>query len=219
LSGSTLAPIRRPLTAIERRLLTTKIRSLTARQRRASKAAIPIAAAIVFVLWLWTMLASDAPWTVVTAFWVVVGAGLAVWTRRDVAGNASSFGQMARDLESALRRDAADVYDVRAQAFVEFEEIEDEGACFAFDLGDGRLVFVSGQEFYAAARWPSLDFSLVYVLDEQERVVEMLIDKRGDKASPVRTVPASVKRTLRVPDHLEVIAGGLDGLESRAPLL
>ena len=213
LNGSTLSPIRRPLTAPERRFLTTRIRSLTTRQRRASKAAIPIAAGIVFVLWLWTMLASDAPWSVVTGFWVVVGAGLAVWARRDMARDGSSFGHMARNLESALRRDSADVYDVRARAFVEFEEIEDEGACYAFDLGDGRIVFVSGQDFYDAAKFPSLDFSLVYVLDEAGRTVDMLIDKRGDKAPPVRTVPAPVKRTLQMPGHLEVRSGSVGSVE------
>lgn len=176
--------------------------------------AVPITAGIVFVLWLWTMLASDAPWTVVTAFWGVVAVGLAVWTRRDLAADGTSFEQLASNLESALRRDAVDVYDVRAQAFVEFEEIEDEGACYAFDLGDGRLVFVSGQHVYEAARFPSLDFSFVHVLDEQDRVVDVLIDKRGDKARPVRTVPATVKRTLQIPDDFEVRAGNLDSVEA-----
>jgi hypothetical protein len=38
---------------------------------------------------------------------------------------------------------------------VEFEEIEDEGACFAFQIeGRNEIVFLSGQEFYEGPRLP-----------------------------------------------------------------
>ena len=92
-------------------------------------------------------------------------------------------------------------------------EVEDEGACFAFDLGGGRIAFVSGQELYPVAGFPSLDFSLVYVLDEQGQAVDMLIDKRGPGASPVRTIPAATKWTLDIPESLSVMDGALDELE------
>jgi hypothetical protein len=78
----------------------------------------------------------------------------------------------------------------------------------------GRLVFVAWQEFYESARFPSLNFSLVYPLDEQGRPVEMFIEKRGGKTAPARTVPAAVKKSLNVPDHLEVCAGRKDNLEA-----
>ena len=115
--------------------------------------------------------------------------------------------------ESALRRNAADVYDVRARLFAELEEIEDEGACYAFELDDGRIAFIQGQEFYESARFPSLDFSLVYVLDEADQSVDTLIDKRGAKAAPARRIPAAVKQRLDVPDHPEVRKGRIADLE------
>jgi hypothetical protein len=121
---------------------------------------------------------------------------------------------MVRGLESALARDAADVYDVRATSYAELEEIEDEGACYAFELEGGILVFIAGQELYAGPRFPSLEFSLVYILDEHDQHVDMLIDRRGPKASPARTIPAAVKRKLVVPDHLTVLSGRLDDLEA-----
>ncbi len=102
---------------------------------------------------------------------------------------------------------------MRASGFAEFEEIEDEGACYAFAIDEGRLAFVEGQDFYAGARFPSLDFSLVYVLDEAGQSVDMLIDKRGPKAAPTRIVPAAIKKTLDVPSHLELRAGTLADLE------
>ena len=92
-------------------------------------------------------------------------------------------------------------------------EIEDEGACYAFELDVGRIAFIQGQEFYESARFPSLDFSLAYVLDEADQSVDTLIDKRGAKAAPARRIPAAVKQRLDVPDHLEVRKGRIADLE------
>ena len=199
---------RRPLTDQERRTLRAKIRSLQQRGVRSRTGWIPIAAVVILVLWLLTILASDAPWMVVTAFWLVTGAVIALWVGRDMSKHGSQFGDMAARLQSALVANAADVYDVRARAFIEFEEEEDEGACYGFEIDGPRLVFVSGQEFYPGARFPSLDFSLVYVVDEAGRTVDMLIDKRGARARPARTIPA--REHAERPEHLEVRAGTID---------
>jgi hypothetical protein len=211
---ATLDAVRRPLTETQRRVLRAKVRSLATTARRASTTYIPITLGVVSLLWLWTILASDAPRLFVTVFWLVVGAGIALWVRRDMGKHAGQLKGMAHGLESALRRNEADVYDIRASSHAVLEEIEDEGACYAFDLGDGRLVFIAGQEFYEGARFPSLDFSLIYPLDEHGQPVEMFIDKRGDKTAPARTIPSAVKKSLNVPDHLEVRAGRLDDLEA-----
>jgi hypothetical protein len=208
----TLNPTRRPLSEPERRLLHSRIRELQGRGRRARTVAAPITAGVVVVLWVATLLASDAPPLVITAFWLVCGGGLAFWMRRDAGRDARSFEGMAAGLQSALKMNTADVYDVKARAFAEFEEVEDEGACYAFELSGNRLVFIVGQEFYESARFPSLDFSLVYVVDEAGRAVDMVVDKRGPKAKPARTIPASAKKGMEMPEHLEVRPGTIDGL-------
>jgi hypothetical protein len=209
-----LGAVRRSLNEKERRAIRAKIARLTASQRRALTTYLPIAAGVMFVLWLWTILASDAPWLVVTAFWLVVGAGITLWVRRDMRSHAGQLAGMVRSLQSAIRRNEADVYDIRASSFAVLEEIEDEGACYAFELEGDRLVFISGQEFYEAARFPSLDFSLVYALDESGAAVDMFIEKRADRATPSRVIAAAVKRHLEVPDHLEVRAGRIANLEA-----
>jgi len=209
-----LAPSRRPLTEAERRLLRSKIQGSRRRQRDGAKR-IPLATfGTVLALWLATLLASDAPWLVITVFWLIVGAGLVLWLRRDQRKEDRDARQWAQGLESALRRNEADVFDIRASAFVELEEFEDEGACYAFQLDDRQVAFVSGQEFYEAARFPSLDFALVYALDEEGRPADMLIEKRGAKAAPLRTMPFAVKHTLELPEHLEVVEASLDDLEA-----
>ena len=213
MTPASLSPARRPLTDKERRLIRAKIRNLSAQGRRASKAYLPIAGGLILVLWLWTLLASDAPWGIVTAFWLLVGGGITLWVRKDMHTHTGHLEGMARGLESALRRNETDAYDVRATSFAELEEIEDEGACYAFQLDGDRLVFISGQEFYESARFPSLDFSLLYILDERGERVDMFIDKRGARAAPARTIPAGVKHGLDVPDHLGVRSGRIDELE------
>ena len=210
-----LAPSRRPLSEAERRLLRSKIQGSERRQRAVSKR-VPVATfGTVLALWVATLLASDAPWLVVTVFWLTIGAGLVLWLRRDQRNEDRDARQWTEGLESALRRNQADVFDIRASAFVELEEFEDEGACYAFALDDRRVVFVSGQEFYEAARFPSLNFALVYALDEKGRPADMLIEKRGARAAPVRTMPFAVKHTLEIPEHLEVVEASLDDLEVR----
>lgn len=120
---------------------------------------------------------------------------------------------MADKLDSAIRADAAEVFVVRARRFVEFEEIEDEGACFAFELDEKVLFFVSGQEFYPEARFPSLDFSLVYPRDEKGVTVDFWIEKRADRAEPDRVIPARVKNELEIPESFTVLRADLDRLE------
>jgi hypothetical protein len=212
-SPQMLSASRRPLTEKERRLLRAKSRTLTRRGRRASVIAFPVTGGGVLLLWLWTIVASDVNWVVVTMFWVIMGAGIALWVRREMRTHARNFETMSGGLDSALRRNAVDVCDVRSRWFAELEEIEDEGACYAFEMDDDRIVFIQGQEFYESARFPSLDFSLVYVLNEADQIVDMLIDKRGAKAAPVRRIPAAVKQRLDVPGHLEVRRGRIADLE------
>lgn len=215
-SGASLEPRRRQLTAVEIRLLRTQVSSLRRRGPRASSAGLWIGIFTIVGLWALTMAASDASPLVITGFWIVAGGAIILWVRRDLGRDRQTFDAIAAGLESALRRNITEVYDIRSSGFVEFEEIEDEGACYAFQLeGADTVVFLSGQEFYEEAHFPSLDFSLVFPLDEAGRRVDMLIEKRGAKANPVRRIPRSVKESLAIPEDLRIIRVTLDDLESR----
>lgn len=172
-----------------------------------------IAGAVVALLWVATLLASDTSSWVITVVWIASGSVLGLWLWQAARGEAAHIRSQAQQLESAIQRDEAEVFDFAARGFVEFEEADDEGACYAFDLGDGTLAFVVGQQFYAGPQFPSLDFSLVYPLDGSGHAADELIDRRGPKASPVRVIPRSVKLQLDIPEHLAVVRGSLDQIE------
>lgn len=206
---------RRPLAAAERRLLSGKIRRYGAHPGAVERSARLASAGIFALLWLLTLVLTDAPWPLVTGFWLVLGVLIHLWVLRDLRKESRHLPALVRSLEGALERDEAESFDVVAVAYAEFEELEDEGACYAFDLGDGRLVFLAGQQFYPSARFPSLDFSVVYPLDGGGRPADMWIEKRGAAFPPARIITASLKGELaeRIPLTLEVVHGRLDELE------
>ena len=92
----------------------------------------------------------------------------------------------------------------------EFEEQEDEGACYAFELSSGGVIFVTGQDFYAGARFPNTDFSIIEILDSRQVVLEMILEKRGDKMSPERRLSAKEKKGMSIPDHGSYFVGALE---------
>lgn len=203
---------RRPLRAAEARLLRARLARVGRDSRRAARAVVVAGVGVTAILWALTMLASDAPWPVITVFWVAVGGGLVLWLRRDVAK--ADLKAVASALESAIRRHEVDEYRIQSSGYVELEEVEDEGACFAFQVGDDQVVFVCGQEFYPDARFPSLDFSLVEPLTESGMPIGGWIEKRGAKAEPLRAIPAHEKLELDIPQHLEVRRASIATLEA-----
>lgn len=211
-----LEPRRRPLSTEERRLLAAKARELRA-QTNAPRKIVVLTGGIVGILWLLTILASDAPWWVITLFWILAGSILGLWIRRESRRHGVHAVTMAQRLESALARNEADVFDFSASSYVEFEEMEDEGACYAFDLGHSRIAFVVGQEFYPESGFPSLEFSLVYPLDEHGNTVDLHIDKRGQVTRPARKISIHAKLEFEIPEHLQVLNGELHDLENLLP--
>src|ERR1700731_4434419 len=107
------------------------------------------------------------PWYIVTAIWVGIGGVIFLW----VYFTEKPKEEVGTHLyEEALRRNQAREIRIQSDEMVELEEEEDEGTCYAFQLSGQRIVFVSGQDFYASARFPNSDFSLIHIYGEKERV-------------------------------------------------
>jgi len=157
-----------------------------------------------------TVLASDlSPRSIVSGWFVLaVLIGSWVWIE-DVLKKRKLELSISRTLESGRVRETR----IAASSVVELEEEADEGACYAFQIAVDRIVFVSGQEFYASAKFPNADFALIDVLSPSGERVDFFIRKDGAKLEPTRIVSAQTRRGLRVPSHLEVVSGKLEQLE------
>ena len=158
-----------------------------------------------------TVTVSHDPWFVVLPIWLGIAVVIAAWSLRD---GLRDLRKARGRLESALRRNEAKEVRIAASEMVELEEKEDEGACYVFQVDDDSVVVVSGQEFYASARFPNSDFSIATILDEAGNEVEMFIEKRGSRLKPSRVIPSEAATKLRRPDHLEVLNCHLENLES-----
>ena len=98
-------------------------------------------------------------------------------------------GHLSRELSRLLEDGRVAVKRVRAVAVVEIEPLEDEGTGYVFDLGDGRVLFLKGDDYVPAeeeAPWPNTDFEIVRTADGS-----MLLDLHchGTALPPLRVVP------------------------------
>jgi hypothetical protein len=124
------------------------------------------------------------------------------------------FRLQAGYLRDGLRTNRARVLRVQAAQVVEFEEVEDEGACYAFQVSGDQMLFVCGQEYYADGTFPNDDFSIVEVLASKDVVVEEMMMKAGARVEPERRIPAGVKARLEIPQHLELVRGDISNIEA-----
>jgi hypothetical protein len=204
----------RELTSAEKADLDARGERLDAMSRRSLLKAAAASLIVCAVLAILTLIVSDAPRTVIVGFWIGLSLLFTAWV--GVPGRAG-FRRQQIALAAAIRHNRVRGLRVQSRRVVQFEEIEDEGACYAFDIGDRRVLFVQGQEFYPDKSFPNTDFSLVDVLGSDNRVVDAIFAKTGTKLEPERRIEREVKNRLRMPDHLEVVEGELETIESALP--
>jgi hypothetical protein len=134
------------------------------------------------VLAVLTPLASDAPSVVIAGFWVGLAVLFTVWTglpeRRAWRARAST-------IDDALKVNRARVTRIASDRVVEIQEVEDEGACFAFDAGSGRTIVVARQECYSDETFANSDFSILEVLG-WAGAVDVIVTRAGHKVEPER---------------------------------
>jgi hypothetical protein len=97
--------------------------------------------------------------------------------------------RMSSELSRALEDGRVMVKRVRAVAVVEIEPLEDEGTGYVFDLGDGRVLFLKGDDYVPAeegAPWPNTDFEIVRTADGG-----LILDLHchGTALRPLRVIP------------------------------
>lgn len=149
-------------------------------------------------------------WYYCLLFSFAIAAPISLWSYFEVRP------ELRKDVElyeGALRRNEATEIRIQSNAMVEFEEQEDEGACYAFQLDNHQLVFISGQDYYPSARFPNSDFSIVEIKGENGRAVDSFIEKNGSRLKPVRKILWPINHRQTFSENFQIIEGDLDRLE------
>jgi len=200
----------RALNAGERAELTARLRRAQSESATALLKSGAASAAICAVLGILTALASEAPVPVIAAFWCGMALLFTIWVGWPWH---RLMRQQIPMLEDALVADRAIETRIQSTRVIEFEEVEDEGACYAFEHEEGLSLFVVGQEFYEDDDFPNTDFSIVDLLGAGAVPVVTLLLKPGSKLRPERVVPATIKNALELPEHLTVLPVPLERVE------
>lgn len=204
----------RALTTDERAQLSARVTAVRS-ARRGALARTALASLLVCgILALLTIAVSDAPWSVILLFWSALVIVFVLWIS---VPQHRVMQEHEAVLSDALLTNRARVTHVQSARVVQFEEAEDEGACYAFDYRDQTSLFIVGQEFYEDDDFPNSDFSIVELLGTHGRPVDSTLVKAGTKLVPGRVVPADAKRLIQVPDHLSVVGAPLDRVEAALP--
>ena len=202
----------RPLNERERRLLNKRIAAHRVAARRRLLGCMLLMALLLIAIFVCVWIVDKKPPDLVMV--ILACAGYAVMSVAVYLTLRSEHRADARPYHSVLNRNEAHVDHIQADRMIELEEYEDEGATYAFQVEEDRIVIVTGQDFYKSARFPNTDFSIVEIRDSTGKPVEGCIEKHGEKLKPTRTVPGSWKRQSSVwPEHLQVVRGKLDNLE------
>jgi hypothetical protein len=202
----------RAVTTAERRRLAARARQVERRYRRAWAQAAAGSALVCGVLGALTLAASDAPRLVIVVFWIGMTALFTLWVGAD---ERRALRRLRAGAAAAAAATRAREVRIRSSAVIAFDEIEDEGACYAFAFDAGRMIFIAGQEFYSTPRFPNDDFSLVEAIDDRGRALDAWTDIHGQPLTPVRTIPAAIKRSLEIPDHLTIVDATPEDIEQQ----
>jgi hypothetical protein len=178
----------------ERQDLESQLRQLRSAQRIALPKTGAAAVIVCGPLALLTLRASDSPAPMIIAFWTVLAAVFTVWIGH---GGTQAIRRRIADLRSVLTGGRARALRVSASRVVELEEIEEEGAAFAFQIDPHSILFLHGQQYYADDTFPSTDFEIVEFLSSDRRAVGELIVNRGVRLTPERVIDAVTKDGLR----------------------
>lgn len=159
-------------------------------------------------------LSEDTPpiWFFMLIFW---GSGglLSVLFVKSALRNHRAVSQALSSFKDALQHGRARVERIQAQRLIEVEELEDEGACYFFEIDDHRLFQICGQEYYSGAQFPSSDFSLIDILGSHGHPVTSLLEKKGAKLKPYKMISATDKIKNIIPYDQKFIDCSIDAFE------
>ena len=103
---------------------------------------------------------------------------------------------------------------IQSDSVAMFEAGTKYGPAYAFQVGDNDIVLIAYDKAHPSARFPNADFSLVDLFTEQKKPAVGLLEKRGKRIEPLKTIPSEMRARLKMPEHLSVIQGKVSEIES-----
>ena len=101
--------------------------------------------------------------------------------------------------------------DAAAKAVIELEEFVDEGGGYIFDIGDGQVLFLKGQQYFPVndeMPWPNTSFEIVRT-NPGNRWVGIFC--YGGELPPIRTIETSeCNEDVVWAEHEEIADGDLE---------
>lgn len=156
------------------------------------------------------VVATDLPPTGIATVWFAIGVLIFCWNLADEWRCARERKRRATAYERVIARNSCEEWRIVAKRVWLFEECEDEGPAYAFELTAGGVVTITGQDYYEDQRFPNADFSLVDFPGDDGRPVDGLVVKHGSKLLPERVIrPAERSRKIAI-EHLDFFDGGFD---------
>jgi hypothetical protein len=120
-----------------------------------------------------------------------------------------SFRVSAAEAERDISKGLVEVIQVRDPVYVEQAEYEDEGPILFFDIGNNKILFLSGQWLYdQSPPFPSTQFT-IHRSAVLGRVFK--IDASGERLQPQRTLPCSSVPVSNLRES-ELLDGSLNDL-------
>jgi hypothetical protein len=121
-----------------------------------------------------------------------------------------TFEPQARE---ALDGGGVEVDHYEAEGLVELLEMEDEGSNLFFDIGDGKILFLQGQEYYEAADdaapWPNTCFEIAHTVKHKLYLGVLCY---GEELKPQREIDPDDFNYDHVPQE-QIFEGRLESLE------
>jgi hypothetical protein len=115
------------------------------------------------------------------------------------------------ELKQALLTGMVTVKKICAKAVIELEEFEDEGGGYIFDIGDGQVLFLKGQQYFPVndeMPWPNTRFEIVRT-NPGNRWVGIFC--YGGELPPLRTIQTSeCNEDVVWAEHEEIADGDLE---------
>jgi len=204
---------RRPLTAAERKKLTATIEDCQRRLKsehlgrklvRDLRLAMVLAvASCLFFWWVWHWIAGCVAGVLSVVIFI---ASIPEEIRRQKMFR-ESWEHLLK--ENAICLETGEIEVIRCQplAYVKFDEYEDEGVHYVFDVGEDTLLFLGGQNWYPSRRFPNADFEI-------SNNPDVLLVTTGKKIAPQRVIPAEeAQRIIKYHAVIFPFQGHLDTVE------